>query len=88
MSGKKRVDLVAEGLSALVDEFTSSIKDLVNAGEETVITLTVGGGRAINAIVDATGKVTKVGIETTDYLIKNVKESAGQLVEHIRKKEE
>ena len=72
MAGKKGVDKVSTGLTSLIDEFTSSIKELVNAGEETVIHLAVGGGRVISALVDATGSVTKIGIETAE----NVPEEA------------
>ena len=32
MVGKKEVDKAAKGLNALIDEFTSSLKELVNAG--------------------------------------------------------
>ena len=54
MADKKNpVDKTTKGLTSLIDEFTSSIKELVNAGEETVIHLAVGGGRAISAVVDA-----------------------------------
>ena len=64
MTGPKPVDKAAKGLNALVDEFTSAVKELVNAGEETAVHLAVGGGRAISAIIDATGEVTKVTVET------------------------
>lgn len=60
------------GLNALVDEFTASVKELVNAGEETVIHLAVGGGRLISALVDATGEVTKVTVETTGNVLGSV----------------
>ena len=64
MVGKKDVDKAAKGLNALIDEFTSSVKELVNAGEETVVHLAVGGGRVINAFISAAGEVTKVTVET------------------------
>ena len=63
---------VDNGLTSLIDEFTSSIKELVNAGEETVIHLAVGGGRAISAVVDATG-ITKVAVETATNVHRAVK---------------
>ena len=53
-----------KGTECIVDEFSSAVKELVNAGEETVVHLAVGGGRAISAIIDATGEVTKVTVET------------------------
>ena len=64
MAGKKQVDKVTKGLNALVDEFTSAVKEMVNAGEETVVHLAVGSGRVIKAVVNATGEVTKVAVET------------------------
>jgi len=69
MAGKKPVETVTKGLNALVDEFTSAVKELVNAGEETVIHLAVGGGRAISAIVNAAGEVTKVTVETAGNVV-------------------
>lgn len=73
--GKKEVNPVnraTKGLSSLIDEFASSVKELVNAGEETVVHLAVGGGRAISAIVDATGTVTKVTVETVGNVVGSV----------------
>ena len=64
MAGTKPVEKATKGLNALVDEFTSAVKELVNAGEETAVHLAVGGGRAISAIIDASGEVTKVTVET------------------------
>ena len=72
MVGKKDVDKAAKGLNALIDEFTSSVKELVNAGEETVIHLAVGGGRVISAIVNAGGEVTKVSGETAGNVLGTV----------------
>jgi hypothetical protein len=82
MAGKKGVDKVSSGLTALIDEFTSSIKELVNAGEETVIHLAVGGGRVISALVDATGSVTKIGIETAENVVGSV---AGGVLRVVKK---
>ena len=56
MAGSKPVEKATKGLNALVDEFTSAVKELVNAGEETAVHLAVGGGRAISAIIDASGE--------------------------------
>ena len=84
MAGKKRVDKVSSGLTSLIDEFTSSIKELVNAGEETVIHLAVGGGRVISALVDATGSVTKIGIETAENMVGSV---AGGVLRVVKKTE-
>ena len=39
MSGKKAVDKVSKGLTSLIDEFSSAVKEMVNAGEETVVHL-------------------------------------------------
>jgi len=36
----------------------------VNAGEETVVELAIGTSRVIKAVVDVTGEVTKVTVET------------------------
>ena len=43
MAGPKPVDKATKGLNALVDECTSAVKELVNAGEETAVHLAVGG---------------------------------------------
>jgi uridylate kinase len=83
MAGPKQVDRATKGLNALVDEFTSAVKELVNAGEETAVHLAVGGGRAIRAIIDATGEVTKVTVETAG----NVSGSIGSSVSRIAKGE-
>ena len=83
MTGPKPVDKAAKGLNALVDEFTSAVKELVNAGEETAVHLAVGGGRAISAIIDATGEVTKVTVETAG----NVAGTIGSRVSKIAKRE-
>ena len=84
MTGKKPVEKVAKGLNALVDEFTSSVKELVNAGEETVVHLAVGGGRVISALIDATGEVTKVTVETTSNVVGAV---GGGIVRAVKKGE-
>ena len=83
MTGPKPVDKAAKGLNALVYEFTSAVKELVNAGEETAVHLAVGGGRAISAIIDATGEVTKVTVETAG----NVAGTIGSSVSKIAKRE-
>ena len=65
-----------QGTDSLIDEFSSAVKELVNAGEDTVVHLAVGGGRAISAIVDATGEVTKVTVETAGNVVGTISESA------------
>ena len=86
MADKKNpVDKTTKGLSSLIDEFTSSIKELVNAGEETVIHLAVGGGRAISAVVDATGTVTKVAVETATNVVGAVGGGAYRAVKNLSK---
>jgi len=85
MASKNPVDKVAKGLTALIDEFTSSVKELVNAGEETVIHMAVGSGRAISAIVDATGTVTKVTVETAGNVVGAVGGGVVRAVKNIGK---
>ena len=82
-AGSKPVEKATKGLNALVDEFTSAVKELVNAGEETAVHLAVGGGRAISAIIDASGEVTKVTVETAG----NVAGTIGANVSRIAKRE-
>ena len=69
MSGKKAVDKVSKGLTSLIDEFSSAVKEMVNAGEETVVHLAVGSSRVIKAAVDATGEVTKITVETASNVV-------------------
>ena len=85
MAGKNPVDKVSKGLTSLIDEFASSVKELVNAGEETVIHLAVGGGRAISAIVDATGTETKVTVETAGNVVGAVGGGVVRAVKNIGK---
>ena len=72
MSGKKAVDRVSKGLTSLIDEFSSAVKEMVNAGEETVVHLAVGSSRVIKAAVDATGEVTKITVETASNVVGSV----------------
>ena len=72
MSGKKAVDKVSKGLTSLIDEFSSAVKEMVNAGEETVVHLAVGSSRVIKAAVDATGEVTKITVETASNVVSSV----------------
>lgn len=88
MAGKKDVDKVTTGLSALIDEFTSSVKELVNAGEETVVHLAVGGGRMISALIDATGSVTKIGIETAENMVGSVATGVVRAVKKPKQEED
>ena len=80
MVGKKPVEKVSKGLASLVDEFTAAVKEMVNAGEETVVHLAVGGGRVISAVIDATGQVTKVGIETAGNVVGTLGTSVAKVV--------
>ena len=86
MADKKNpVKEITKGLASIIDEFTSSIKELVNAGEETVIHLAVGGGRAFSAIVDATGTVTKVTVETAGNVVGAVSGGVVRAVKNLNK---
>lgn len=83
MSGKKAVDKVSKGLTSLIDEFSSAVKEMVNAGEETVVHLAVGSSRVIKAAVDATGEVTKITVETASNVVGTV---AGGVVKAVSPK--
>ena len=72
MSGKKAVDKVSKGLTSLIDEFSSAVKEMVNAGEETVVHLAVGSSRVIKAAINATGEVTKITVETASNVVSSV----------------
>ena len=72
MSGKKAVDKVSKGLTSLIDEFSSAVKEMVNAGEETVVHLAVGSSRVIKAAINATGEVTKITVETASNVVGTV----------------
>ncbi len=74
MSGKKAVDKVSKGLTSLIDEFSSAVKEMVNAGEATVVQLAVGSSRVIKAAINATGEVTKITVETAGNVIGTVSE--------------
>ena len=66
------MDKVSKGLTSLIDEFSSAVKEMVNAGEETVVHLAVGSSRVIKAAVDATGEVTKITVETASNVVSSV----------------
>lgn len=66
------MDKVSKGLTSLIDEFSSAVKEMVNAGEETVVHLAVGSSRVIKAAVDATGEVTKITVETASNVVGSV----------------
>ena len=66
------MDKVSKGLTSLIDEFSSAVKEMVNAGEETVVHLAVGASRVIKAAVDATGEVTKITVETASNVVSSV----------------
>ena len=80
MSGKKAVDKVSKGLTSLIDEFSSAVKEMVNAGEETVVHLAVGSSRVIKAAINATGEVTKITVETAGNVVGSVAEGAVKTV--------
>ena len=69
MSGKKAVDKVSKGLTSLIDDFSSAVKEIVNAGETTVVELAVGSSRVIKAAINATGEVTKITVETASNVV-------------------
>ncbi|MBT3541705.1 MAG: hypothetical protein HN489_11270 [Opitutae bacterium] len=80
MSGKKAVDKVSKGLTSLIDEFSSAVKEMVNAGEETVVHLAVGSSRVIKAAINATGEVTKITVETAGNVVGSVAEGVVKTV--------
>lgn len=80
MPGKKAVDKVSKGLGSLIDEFASAVKEMVNAGEETVVHLAVGSSRVIKAAIDATGEVTKITVETAGNVVGSVAQSVKNVV--------
>ena len=77
------MDKVSKGLTSLIDEFSSAVKEMVNAGEETVVHLAVGSSRVIKAAVDATGEVTKITVETASNVVGTV---AGGVVKAVSPK--
>ena len=83
MSGKKAVDKVSKGLTSLIDEFSSAVKEMVIAGEETVVHLAVGSSRVIKAAINATGEVTKITVETASNVVGTV---AGGVVKAVSPK--
>ena len=83
MSGKKAVDKVSKGLTSLIDEFSSAVKEMVNAGEETVVHLAVGSSRVIKAAINATGEVTKITVEPASNVVGTV---AGGVVKAVSPK--
>ena len=80
MSGQKAVDKVSKGLTSLIDEFSSAVKEMVNAGEATVVQLAVGSSRVIKAAINATGEVTKITVETAGNVIGTVSEGVVRTV--------
>jgi hypothetical protein len=80
MSGKKAVDKVSKGLTSLIDEFSAAVKEMVNAGEATVVQLAVGSSRVIKAAINATGEVTKITVETASNVIGTVSEGVVRTV--------
>jgi phage-related protein len=86
MAGKRAVDKVSKGLNALIDEFAGAVKEMVNAGEATVVELAVGSSRVIKAVVDATGEVTKVSVETATNVVGHVAEGVTSAVAPVTKR--
>jgi len=74
------VDKVSKGLTSLIDEFSSAVKEMVNAGEATVVELAVGSSRVIKAAINATGEVTKITVETAGNVIGTVSEGVVRTV--------
>jgi hypothetical protein len=74
------VDKVSKGLTSLIDEFSSAVKEMVNAGEATVVQLAVGSSRVIKAAINATGEVTKITVETASNVIGTVSEGVVRTV--------
>ena len=88
MSGKKAVDKVSKGLTSLIDEFSSAVKEMVNAGEATVVQLAVGSSRVIKAAINATGEVTKITVETASNVIGTVSEGVVRTVSSKARQEQ
>ena len=88
MSGKKAVDKVSKGLTSLIDEFSSAVKEMVNAGEETVVHLAVGSSRVIKAAINATGEVTKITVETASNVVGSVTDGVVKAVSPKARQEE
>jgi hypothetical protein len=59
---------------------------MVNAGEATVVELAVGSSRVIKAVVDATGEVTKVSVETASNVVGHVAEGVSNAVAPVTKR--
>ena len=74
------MDKVSKGLTSLIDEFSSAVKEMVNAGEATVVELAVGSSRVIKAAINATGEVTKITVETAGNVIGTVSEGVVRTV--------
>ena len=88
MSGKKAVDKVSKGLTSLIDEFSSAVREMVNAGEATVVQLAVGSSRVIKAAINATGEVTKITVETASNVIGTVSEGVVRTVSSKARQEQ
>ena len=86
MAGKRAVDKVNKDLNALMDEFAGAVKEMVNAGEATVVELAVGSSRVIKAVVDATVEVTKVSVETATNVVGHVAEGVTNAVAPVTKR--
>ena len=86
------MDKVSKGLTSLIDEFSSAVKEMVNAGEATVVELAVGSSRVIKAAINATGEVTKITVETASNVSGTVSEgvvrTVGSKARHEKNEEE
>ncbi|MDA0715668.1 MAG: hypothetical protein O3A74_03805 [archaeon] len=79
---------MSKGLNSLIDEFSSAVKEMVNAGEATVVHLAVGSSRVIKAAIDATGEVTKITVETAGNVVGTVADGVKNVVSHVGHKKE
>jgi len=75
-------------LNSLIDEFSSAVKEMVNAGEATVVHLAVGSSRVIKAAIDATGEVTKITVETAGNVVGTVADGVKNVVGNVGQKKE
>ena len=82
------MDKVSKGLTSLIDEFSSAVKEMVNAGEETVVHLAVGSSRVIKAAINATGEVTKITVETASNVVGSVTDGVVKAVSPKARQEE
>ena len=75
-------------LEIVIMIITVTVKEIVNAGEETVVHLAVGSGRAITAVINAAGEVTKIGVETVSNVAGSVAGGVTKAIGLDKKKED